>query len=131
MGGFLTPLNLQDIDGEQFLLLTPLLYRAHVKRIFVVPEGFVTDFASIPRLLWARYPKSGKWNRAAVLHDYLYVHNGVTRAEADALFLEALQACGVNWWTRHVFHRAVRVGGWAIWRKYRATAGHVTTPEST
>lgn len=118
-GGFLTPLNLQDIDGERFLLLTPLLYKAANQKLFVVPTQFVTDFASIPRPLWWRYPKSGPWNKAATLHDYLYVTNGVTRARADALFLEALEACGVNWWTRRVFYSAVRVAGGKAWNTYR------------
>jgi len=122
-GWFLTPLNLQDIDGERFQLLTPLLYRASDKRIWAVEAGFETDFASIPRALWWRYPKSGKWNRAAVLHDWLYVRNGVTRGQADALFKEALAACDVNWWTRNVFHKAVRAGGWKAWNGYRAREG--------
>lgn len=120
MSGFLTPLNLQDIDGERFTLLTPLIYRsAERKKLYGVPAGFVTDFASIPRPLWWRYPKSGKWNKAAVLHDYLYATNGVTRAQADALFREALKVCDVNWWTRHVFYTAVRAGGWKAWAAYR------------
>ena len=125
-GGFLTPLNLQDIDGERFMLLTPLLYRASSKKLYAVPAHFVTDFASIPRALWWRYPKSGIWNKAAVLHDHLYVVNGVTRAQADALFLEALEACGVNWWTRHVFYSAVRAGGWKPWGAYRQAEAQTT-----
>ena len=121
-GGFLTPLHLQDIDGEQFQLLTPLIYRAADKTLYAVPAGFVTDFASIPRGLWWRYPKSGKWNRAAVLHDYLYVAGTRSRDQADALFLEALEACDVHWWTRRVFYQAVRLGGWKKWGEYRRQA---------
>lgn len=122
-GGFLTPLNLQDIDGERFTLLTPLIYRSTEKRLYSVPAWFVTDFASIPRPLWWRYPKSGKWNKAAVLHDHLYVTNGLTRGHADALFREALEACEVNWWTRYVFYTAVRAGGWKAWNRYRKADG--------
>lgn len=127
---FLTPLNLQDIDGERFTLLTPLVYRANDGRIWSVDTGFVTDFASIPRPLWWRYPKSGTWNRAAVLHDWLYAINGVTRSGADLLFREALQACGVNRWTRNVFYVAVRVGGAGAWRKYRAVAASAVSVDS-
>ena len=125
-GWFLTPLNLQDIDGERFTLLTPLIYRTISKTLHTVPAGFVTDFASIPRPLWWRYPKSGIWNKAAVLHDHLYVVNGLTRAEADDLFREAMEACGVNWWTRNVFFRAVRIGGWKPWNAYRAEEAQAT-----
>ena len=117
---FMTPLNLHDIDGTRFELLTPLVYASATGRIITVPAGFVTDFASIPRLLWWRYPKSGKWNRAAVVHDFLYAYNGCTRAEADAIFKEALEVCGVGWRTRQQFWLAVRAGGWKPWNAYRS-----------
>src|SRR5688500_13813630 len=91
---FLTDLDLRDLgDGEHFMLLAPLVYRADDSRVFTIPAGFVTDFASIPRVMWVRYPKSGPWNKAAVLHDWLYVQNGVTRSEADGLFKEAMETC--------------------------------------
>lgn len=118
-GGFLTPLNLQDLDGEHWQLLTPLLYLAESKRITTVPAGFVTDFASIPRGLWNLLPKNGKHDRAAVLHDWLYAHNGVTRAQADALFREAMQADGVGRTSRTLMYLGVRAGGWRPWNSYR------------
>ena len=116
---FLTPLNLHDLDGTRFELLSPLVYTTKASRIITVPAGFVTDFASIPRFLWWRYPKSGKWNRAAVVHDYLYATNGCTRGEADGIFKEALGVCDVGWRTRQEFWLAVRAGGWKSWNNYR------------
>ena len=41
-----------------------------------VPAGFVTDLASVPRLLWAIVPRDGLHNGAAVVHDFLYQHRG-------------------------------------------------------
>jgi len=41
-----------------------------------VPAGFVTDLASVPRLLWAIVPRDGLYNGAAVVHDFLYQHRG-------------------------------------------------------
>lgn len=117
---FMTPLNLCDTgDGAHFMLLSPLVYTSRTGRIITVPAGFVTDFASIPRLLWWRYPRSGPWNRAAVVHDYLYVENGMERVEADSIFKEALEVCGVGWRTRQEFWAAVRIGGWKPWNNYR------------
>lgn len=37
-----------------------------------VPIGFMTDFASVPRPLWALLPKWGKYGNTAVIHDYCY-----------------------------------------------------------
>jgi hypothetical protein len=44
----------------------------------VVPAGFETDFASIPRVLWIIEPPLGDAGKAAVLHDYLYETASVT-----------------------------------------------------
>lgn len=37
-----------------------------------VQAGYVTDFASVPPLFWSVIPPVGKYNRAALVHDYLY-----------------------------------------------------------
>src|SRR5207247_1284886 len=48
-----------------------------------VPEGFVTDLASIPRVFyWALRP-DGAYAHAAVVHDYLYWQQKTTRELAD------------------------------------------------
>lgn len=83
-----------------------------------VPCGFVTDFASVPRFLWPFFPPAGKWNRAAVLHDYLYSQRSVSRFLADALFREAMFKLGVPVWRRVLMYYAVRMFGWAF-REYR------------
>lgn len=41
-------------------------------KILVIPVGYVTDFASVPMFLWSFFPPIGKYNRAALVHDFLY-----------------------------------------------------------
>jgi hypothetical protein len=36
---------------------------------------------------------------------------------ADLVFLDAMHELGVGWVTRHTIHRAVRLGGWAGYKK--------------
>lgn len=108
---FLTPLNVREIDGETWELLTPLLYRHEDGRLFIVPAGTVTDFASIPRGLWNIFPKSGKHNRAAVVHDYLCQTQILGHVETHKLFRTALKACGVNKLNRNLMYAAVRCCG--------------------
>jgi len=43
----------------------------------------------------------------------------ITRKEADAIFLEAMQVAGVNWFSRHVIYSGVRAGGMVAWNKHR------------
>ena len=77
-----------------------------------VPAGFVTDLATTPRILWPIFPPWGRWNRAAILHDYLCVHRTCSRFLADALFREAMKDLGVPLWRRVIMYYAVRI--WAI-----------------
>lgn len=125
-GKFLSPLVMVDIeDGRNVRLLAPLHYRSEViKGLVIAPRGFETDFASIPRGLWNLFPKFGKWNRAAVIHDAAYrgrlLSRGgrmtVVRGLADRLFLEALAACGVGPVKRRLMFWGVRSFGWTAYK---------------
>lgn len=121
MSRFLTALDLRDLnDGEHFQLIGTLGYRSDLLvRDVYVPAGFVTDFASVPRGLWNILPRVGQWDRAAVVHDFLYATNGLTRAQADAVFKEALCVCGVSGWRCTAMYAAVRCCGWKPWNRYR------------
>lgn len=103
-------------DGFQWRLGGPLLWETEREAI-AVPEGFLTDLASIPRLAQWIIPVNGTHRRAAILHDYLFVIQDRDRASVDRLFLEAMKADGVSWLTRTTMYSAVRVGGWMPWNK--------------
>lgn len=80
----------------------------------VVPKGFITDFASIPRPLWAIVggPTEGRYRKIAVVHDWLYRSPGLTtRGQADSVLLEGMKFSGCSWWQRSVIYSGVRVGG--------------------
>lgn len=119
-GGFLTPLDLEDIDGTHWRTLTPLIYLSAAKAYFVVPKGFETDLASIPRGLWNILPKTGLWDKAGCLHDWIYRHPGkLSRQQCDDLLREACRACGVGVIYRNLIYLGVRLGGWDPWNIYR------------
>lgn len=105
-------------------LLSPVEYRvghADSGEIIVVPEGFETDFASIPWGLWNLFPPLGPYARPAIVHDYLYDVGGqvpgrcYTRKQADHIFREAMEVVGIPEWRRQVMYRAVRLGGASGW----------------
>lgn len=85
--------------------------------IIVIPPGFITDLASIPRIFQGLVPVNGHHRRPAVLHDYLYVVQDRSRLDADRLFLQAMAAIGTRWTQRQIMYRAVRLGGGAAWRR--------------
>ncbi|MBD3351722.1 MAG: DUF1353 domain-containing protein [Candidatus Lokiarchaeota archaeon] len=79
-----------------------------------VSVGFVTDFASVPRIFWSIFPRWGKHGNAAVIHDYLYWSQDRSKDEADKIFLEAMVVLKVPRWKRRCMYLAVKYfGGWA------------------
>lgn len=86
-------------------------------RAIIVPKGFITDGASIPRPLWWLLPAWGRYSRAAVVHDYLCILIGrgaphvfaPDRRAADAIFYQAMVICGVNRTMRLMMWGAVRL----------------------
>jgi hypothetical protein len=65
-----SPFTVTRIDPIHWRLVEPLVYRGR-DDAFRVPVGFVTDFATVPRLLRSFASETGTWTLAAVLHDYL------------------------------------------------------------
>lgn len=122
MSAFCSPLLMQDnLDGT-FTLHEPLIYVSDLlRRTITVPVGFRTDGASSPRGTWNVLPKiGGGYDAAAVVHDFNYQFNGMTRGQADAVLNEAMGVCGVSGWQRWAIYAGVRVGGWKRWNEYRA-----------
>lgn len=81
-----------------------------------VPVGFGTDLASIPQFFRNVVPQIGRHIQPAICHDYAYVYDvGLTKEEADLMFLDGMKSVGVPWWRRQVMYLAVRLGGKGRW----------------
>ena len=76
-----------------------------------VPFGFITDFASVPRIFWSVLPPDGEYTQAAVLHDYMYNEKLYERKICDDIFLEAMTVLKVPGWKRRIIYYAVRMFG--------------------
>lgn len=119
----LEPLGRYLPGGKLFRLEEQLVYEIGHEgsgRCVVVPRGFVTDFASIPRLSQVLIPKD-VGRRAAIVHDWLYATKGLkgafTRKRCDEIFLEAMEVLQVPALVRWTMYLAVRAGGWVVWRQ--------------
>lgn len=114
-----SPLKIRKVPGESggrqlFALDAPLAFSLVFNGgglTVTVPDGFVTDFASTPRLFWRVFPPTGPWCEAAVVHDYLCGLKGCSRFLADAVFREAMYRLGVPIWRRVLMWWGVRVYG--------------------
>ena len=90
-----------------------------------VPEGYLTDGATVPRPFWSIIPPWGNYGQAAVVHDILcetqqLYFDGklipITRKRADQIFLNAMEVAGVSKWKRYLMYTCVRA--WAIGRSW-------------
>ncbi|RFP32406.1 DUF1353 domain-containing protein [Duganella sp. BJB476] len=119
MSRFLTKLQLEvadNTDDGKWVLTAALIYQSDVAgRTFVVPRGFQTDLASVPRLPVIFLLTGDTSNQAAAVHDYLYSSHEVTREMADAVLREASEVTGVPAWRRWLMWAGVRAGGASHW----------------
>lgn len=95
-------------------LLKPLEYHvgdADSSEVIIVPVGYVTDFASVPRGLWNVFPPLGPWARAAIVHDYICDTEALraiySSKDAAKIFKEAMEVLGVPAWKRQIMYQAV------------------------
>lgn len=90
----------------------------------VVLEGFASDGASIPRLLWPlvgpRY--APRTFPAALAHDALYASELLPRRQADDEFRRLLTVAGVSRFAARAYWCGVRAFGWAVWRRHTMTS---------
>ncbi|MDX5979606.1 DUF1353 domain-containing protein [Vreelandella alkaliphila] len=96
-------------------------FRARDGRTIEVPEGYVTDFASTPRILWTVMPPHGGLMLASLPHDWGYSHGGksgfLPKAWWDSLFYDLLKITpGVPSWKRPIAYWSVRMAGEGGWK---------------
>jgi hypothetical protein len=82
---------------------------------FIIPNGYETDFATVPRWLWSFFPPIGRHNIASLVHDYLYDNQIGTRKQADDLFLRLMLAYNVNKIAAYLMYLGVRLGAKKWW----------------
>lgn len=101
------------------MLSAPFHFESGEVGLVVVPAGFDTDYASVPRVFWSIYPPDGSYTEAAIIHDWLYWEQPpqLSRKQCDQVFLEGMAALGVPWHRRRIIYSSVRLGGWAAWNK--------------
>lgn len=123
--------KLTEGDFDQYMVVEDCCAAARVMpdgtvENIIVPEGFVTNFASVPRLLWWLIPPAGRAANASVVHDFMYWHltyiEGTTsrraRMAVDAEFLKNLILTpGIPQWQAWAMYQGVRWGGRKYWEK--------------
>jgi Protein of unknown function (DUF1353) len=106
-------LVVRRVGPNTWALVDELVYLGRRQR-FVVPAGFRTDFASVPRVVTWLVPRFGAYTLAAILHDWLCregIRSGaVTPREADGIFRRVMRESGVPVLRRWMMWAGVRWG---------------------
>jgi hypothetical protein len=132
---FLSPITVRAaLLGPWWNLVDDVVYRDAAGRIWTIPAGTWTDFASVPKFLQWFAPHEGLWTAAAILHDYfceVAIAAGLISArDADRVFREVMAELGVGRFQRWLMWVGVRLGalvspvrraGW--WRDAPAVLG--------
>ena len=96
-----------ELGRDLWRVTTPFRYYLGTEdtgRYISIPAGYLTDGASVPRVLWSIVPPWGRYGQAAIVHDFLceyltIVDNGcirqIARKEADMEFARAMEALQV------------------------------------
>jgi len=80
--------------------------------IIEIPKGFITDLASIPRVMWLFLPPFGRYTEASVVHDYLYTSSDLPRNKCDEIFFTLMIRNNVGYFTAKMMYYSVRFFGW-------------------
>lgn len=135
---FLTHLDERVYKPGEWALLAPLRWcSVHpwmpgVLLEFEAPRAYVTDHASIPRLLHGPLRKDGPSRRSGTGHDWLYCSKKVTlryltsglveevaieRKLADVMLPIMMASDKCSEFSQDAYYAAVRCFGWRYWNK--------------
>jgi Protein of unknown function (DUF1353) len=103
-------------DNRAWLLQEDMVYEVGSSgKTIVVPAGFVTDYASVPQVLWGVLSPHDQYSRAAVVHDFLYWAQVCTRSQSDNILKIAMIESDVPTWKQTAVHEAVLKFGQSSW----------------
>jgi Protein of unknown function (DUF1353) len=99
-------------------LKQPIIIGLSNGAIIEIPVGFITDFASVPKILWSAISSIGKFNLASVVHDYFYSTHIYSRCFSDKEFLRLMHMTSPNTKLRNrIMFYAVRLFGNKRWKE--------------
>jgi hypothetical protein len=117
-----TKVELESLPNGDWRTLKEVIWYEKDHEI-IVPKGFKTDLASIPKLLrWFVSNDDGRIRSPAIVHDWVYYNRGrvgeklYSRQDADNLFYRTLRFLKVSKGKAKLMYYAVRLGGYFVWR---------------
>ena len=112
-------LHLSRFKDPMYFLLRPISWQPNPGQSSLarveVPTGFVTDFASIPRAFWSLLKPDGDYTYPAIVHDYLYWNQDISKEDSDLIFMLAMEDFKIHSLTANTIYLAVKKFGQGAW----------------
>lgn len=129
-----TMLETREIAEKTFELTKPLYCHIMINHEWyecIVPEGFISDYCSVPRVPFAYMLFGGKYNKTGTLHDALYgdwskiqiIHSAsrfyipITKELADNILYQSLRDEGASYFTAISMYQGVNVFGGIFFKR--------------
>lgn len=122
----MSPDECRELSSDRALyhVAEPFRFESSILGVLTVPEGFITDFASIPRAaLWYIDDDDPAILFPSIVHDYLYTLKGTLptsqtygREQADQVLREGMELCGGRKDQIAAVYWSVRIGGGGHWK---------------
>jgi hypothetical protein len=98
-----------DPDGIHITLLQNFSFTDDKQRIWIVPQGYKSDGASIPQAFWSFIggPLTGQFRNAAIIHDYFCDRRAHPWQEVHQVFYKGMRAGGLDQRKAWVMYKAV------------------------
>lgn len=108
---------------DKFQLVEDCLVKLPDGYELLIPEGYETDFATVPQIFWSMFPAHGLASMPSVVHDFMYDYRvyedtlgeKLARKYADICFLEHMKKIKVPKWQRYTYFYVVRLFGRGHW----------------
>ena len=106
-------------DGIQWVIrnVDGFRYISDIVGLITVPEGFCTDFGSVPAPLRLKFPPWSTAGPGYIIHDWLYFSALSNRAQADSVLRECMDVLGVDKMDAAEIYLGVRIGGQEAWAR--------------
>ena len=111
----------ERLGNRLWVLTRPFIFSVD-DEIFTAPMGFVTDGASVPRLLYSLCsPVSGPFGQGAIAHDFLYSVDGpdIGRLRADLVLYQIGRFRGAGLAESQLVKSGVNLFGWMSYKTGR------------
>jgi hypothetical protein len=119
-----TKLLLEPIGKKIWRVDRPFAYESDIlPDIIVIPENFITDLISVPRLPLIYLLFGGIAREASAIHDWLYsvkCNQKCTKEEADLVFYELMLLTGYSKWKASICWKGVDLFGSSFFKQPKA-----------